>query len=257
VLPIGVSGGPLRRRPWVTAVLVLVVVGLFLRSLLLRGAPVAPYCTDLTESVEAVRRAAGTVQALVCRYGAIPDELRRGEDLQTLVTATFLHSGWLHLVGNLAFLVAFAPRVEQELGGPGLLVLYLGGSVVGTAVHVLAAPESVAPAIGSSGAVAAVLGAHLLVVRDADVRTLVGPVPMRLPSWFVIGFWAVQQTVATAVVVSRAVHPGGAAFEAHVAGLLVGAAIGAAVLVRRRSNVACTGAHGNTSDVDSARVDAS
>ena len=238
MLPIGLSGGPLRRWPWATTGLVLAVLAVFLRVQLLREAPPAPYCTDLAESEQAVRAAAGTVQSFVCRYGAIPDELRRGEDLATLVTAAFLHTGWLHLVGNVAFLAAFAPRVEQELGGPALLALYLGGGSVATTAHAFVVPGSVAPAIGASGAMAAVMGAHLLLAPRGEVRVLVGPVPVRLPTWFVIGFWVVQQTVATAVVLSRAVYPGGTAFETHVAGFLAGAAVGAVVLLRRRRSSA-------------------
>src|SRR3712207_8021265 len=57
-----------------------------------------PYTTLFRASAEAVRRAAGTVQAFVCRYGAIPDELHEDRDAFTLVTAMFLHDGPVHLL---------------------------------------------------------------------------------------------------------------------------------------------------------------
>jgi membrane associated rhomboid family serine protease len=231
-MPIGVSAPPSRTRPWVTVGLVALAVAVFLRLLLLRDTPFPLFCSDLSESAEAVRRAAGTAPGFLCRYGAIPDELHEGRHLATLLTALFVHAGWFHLVTNMCFLAAFAPRVEEDLGHAGLLALFLGTGVGATAAHVLLVPDLVVPAVGASGAVAGVLGAHLVLAPRAVLRVLVGPVPVRLPSWFVIGLWAALQIAYTVVVLRQAEYPGGATYDVHVAGLLLGSAsVGLAVLL--------------------------
>ena len=135
----------------------------------------------------------------MCHWGAVPDELHHGRRLVTLVTAVFVHAGWLHLLVNVVFLVAFAPRVEEDLGHLGLLALFLGSAGRRDAVHVLVVPDLVAPSVGASGALAGVLGAHLLLAPRARLRVLVGPVPVRLPTWFVIGLWVLAAARHTAV----------------------------------------------------------
>jgi membrane associated rhomboid family serine protease len=222
VLPIGVSAPPRCHRPWMTAALVVACVGVWVHVLLLRSAKLAPYCTDLTESAQALRRASGTVQLFVCQYGAIPDEIAKGQHLGTLLTALFVHASWFHLLSNMLFLAAFAPRVEEDLGSGGLLALFLGGGVVGGVAHALVAPNLVSPAIGASGAVAAVMGAHLLLAKGAQVRVLIAVVPVRLPSRFVIALWAVLQVGYAAWALSRAEYPGGTSYEVHAVGFALG-----------------------------------
>ena len=128
VLPLGLSAPPLHRRPYATAVLVLAMLGVFVYVLQLREAAPALFCSDLTESV-------------------------------------VVHAGWLHLLANLAFLAAFAPRVEEDLGPTGLVALFFGSAVLAAGAHVLLVPDLTAPGIGASGGVAGILGAHLLAVR--------------------------------------------------------------------------------------------
>ena len=236
MLPIGLSAPPQSHRPWMTAALSLVCVGVFVRVLLLREAPPALYCTDLTESPEALRRASDTVQLFVCQYGAVPDDIHKGHHLFALLTALFVHASWFHLVSNLLFFVAFAPRVEEDLGSFGLLGLFLLSGLVGGVAHVLVAPNLVSPAIGASGAVAGVMGAHLLLAKGARVRVLIGPVPMRLPSRFVIALWALLQVGYTAWSLSRAEYPGGTSYEVHAVGFAVGLAVVAVWRLLRRSS---------------------
>lgn len=233
VLPLGVSAPPRRRRPYLTAALVAVLLGVFVHVLLLREAPPELFCSDLTESPRALARSADTVQGFVCRWGTVPDELRTTGRWLTLLTALFVHTGWWHLIGNLAFLGAFAPRVEEDLGRAGLLALFLGCGVLAGGAHALLDPLQTAPTIGASGGVAGVLGAHLLLSRGASVRVLVGPVPMRLPTRFVIAVWALLQLTYTAVLLRRADPSSAVAYEVHTVGFLVGlAVVGAARLMR-------------------------
>ncbi len=133
-----------------------------------------------------------------------------------------MHAGWFHLTANLLFLLAFAPRVEADLGRVGLLALFVGSGVLAGAAHVALVPLLVAPTIGASGAVAGVLGAHLVLAPRARLRVLVGPVPVRLPTWFVLTVWAALQVGYTAVVLRLAEYPVGVAYESHVVGFAVG-----------------------------------
>ncbi len=233
VLPLGLSAPPLHRRPYATAVLLAAAVAVFVHVARLREAAPALFCSDLTESARALAASADTVQGFVCRWGAIPDELQHGRRPVTVLTSVLVHVGWLHLLANLAFLAAFGPRVEDDLGPAGLLGVFFGSAVLGAAAHVLLVPNLTAPSVGASGGVAGVLGAHLLLARGAQVRVLVGPVPMRLPTSFVIAAWAVLQLAGAAVLLSRAEYPVGTSYDVHAVGFVVGlVAVGLALAVR-------------------------
>ena len=221
-MPIGFSAPPTSSRPYVTASVLLVLVAVFGWTLLLHRAPPALFCSDLTESAQALRSSADTLQGFTCRWGAVPDQLRRGRDLLTLLTSVFVHTGWLHLLVNGAFLAAFAPRVEEDLGRAGLLAVFLGSATVAGAVHVLLVPNQTDPSIGASGGVAGVLGAHLLLAPGAQVRVLVTVVPVRLPTWFAIGMWAGLQLVYTVVALRRAQYPGSVSYDVHAVGFVAG-----------------------------------
>jgi membrane associated rhomboid family serine protease len=209
------------------------LVGVFVHVMLLREAPPALFCSDLVESPQAVSRSAGTVQGFVCRWGAVPDEVSSGRALETVVTSVFVHSGWWHLLGNVLFLAAFTPRVEEDLGHLGVLGLFLLCATVGGVAHVLLDPGATAPSVGASGGVAGVLGAHFVLARGAQVRVLVGPVPVRLPSRFVISVWAGLQLLYTAVVLRRAQYRGSVSYEVHAVGFLVGLAVVALAVALR------------------------
>lgn len=233
MLPVGVSAPPGSRRPWVTGLLVVALVGVLVHVTLLRDAPAALFCSDLVESPRAVADSAGTVQAFVCRWGAVPDEVSHGRALETVVTSVFVHVGWWHLLANVLFLAAFLPRVEEDLGHLGASALFLVCATAGGLAHVLLFPGLTSPSVGASGGVAGVLGAHLLLARGAQVRVLVGLFPVRLPSRFVICVWAGLQIVYTAVVLRRAQYDGSVSYEAHTVGFLVGLAVVATAVVLR------------------------
>lgn len=232
MIPLAVSA-PGSRRPVATALLGVMLGAVFVHTLRLRRALPAPYCSDLTESARALRASADTLQGFVCRWGAIPDQLHRGDAVQTLVTSTFVHTGWLHLLLNLVFLAAFAPRVEEDLGRVGVVALFVGSATVAGGVHVLLLPDLVLPSIGASGGVAGVLGAHLLLAGRAQVRVLVGPVPVRLPTWYVLALWAGLQSVGAYASLRRASGPGAVSYDVHVVGFVVGLAVAATALAAR------------------------
>ncbi len=144
----------------------------------------------------------------------------------TLLTCTFLHGGWLHIIGNMWFLYIFGDNVEDRFGHLGYLVFYLGSGVAASAVHLASGPGSTVPTIGASGAIAGIMGAYLLLYPHAKVLTLVPiffflymttlPAPLFLGVWFAIQFF--QGTLAV-----TATEAGGVAWWAHIGGFAVGA----------------------------------
>jgi membrane associated rhomboid family serine protease len=149
----------------------------------------------------------------------------RGDILATLLTAMFIHGGWLHIIGNLWFLGVFGNNVEDRLGHLAYLVFYLLGGFLASAGQWAQNPASTTPMVGASGAIAAVLGAYAVTYPHARVHTLVfvGFIFfVDLPALLVLGVWFVGQVIAA----RRDIVEGageGVAFMAHAAGFAAGA----------------------------------
>ncbi len=85
--------------------------------------------------------------AFVRRWAAIPIRIDDGRHWITLVTAMFLHAGWLHILGNMVFLWAFGPEIEEAMGRMRYLVFYLLGSILAMLAQVAASPASKIPCL--------------------------------------------------------------------------------------------------------------
>jgi membrane associated rhomboid family serine protease len=148
--------------------------------------------------------------------------------LGSLITALFLHGGWLHLLGNMWFLWIFGNNVEDRLGHFVYALFYLGGGLLANLCHWLSDPTSQIPVIGASGAVAAILGAYAVTWPWAHVRCLVVLVifvtSIELPALVVLGFWFFTQVLEATHQVDIGMQ-GGVAFWAHVGGFLAGMAL--------------------------------
>ena len=150
-----------------------------------------------------------------------------------LVTANFLHGGWLHIIGNMWFLGVFGDNVEDRLGHFRFLIFYLLCGAASMLVQGAVLPTSRVPAIGASGAIAGVLGAYLVLYPGARVRTLVFIFLVDLPAVVFLGFWFLTQLLSG----TASLTPGageaasGVAWWAHVGGFVVG--MGLCVLLRK------------------------
>ncbi|MEJ2314574.1 MAG: rhomboid family intramembrane serine protease [Nitrospirota bacterium] len=175
--------------------------------------------------------AAGGFEKTIFSYGAVPSsilDMKSSQPLHpgmTIFTAMFMHAGLLHVGGNMLYLWIFGNNIEDRLGHFSFLLFYLAGGVVAAYAHALSAPHSDIPMVGASGAVAAVLGAYLLLYPRAGVYTLLFlgffVQVVRLPALIVIGFWAIIQFINGAV--SRGSVPGGGvAWFAHIGGFVFG-----------------------------------
>lgn len=144
----------------------------------------------------------------------------------SVLTAMFLHGGWLHLLGNLLFLYVFGNNVEDRLGRLRYLLFYVFCGYAATYGFALFSPSSYEPLVGASGAIAGVLGAYLVLFPRAKVWSLLTFLfflPVRLPAWVVLGSWFLLQYLYFRGAGLAA--GSGVAYGAHVVGFVVGAAL--------------------------------
>ncbi len=139
-----------------------------------------------------------------------------------LFSALFLHADWVHLLGNLVFLLIFGLPAERVMGGWRFLALFLIGGAAANLAAVLAidAPDRVI--IGASGAVSAVIGAYLALFPGAKLGVVL-PLGLflefvRVPASLLIGLWALLQVVFA----YSGPALGAVAWPAHIAGFLFG-----------------------------------
>ena len=247
VLPIR-DVNPVHRTPVVTYLLLILNVAVFLISPvalapLLGSADVAAVCEQT---------------AFFDRYGAKPDEVISGDQdpvgatgavgrdpstgavgcvsqspppydktpFFSVLSAMFLHGGWLHLAGNMLYLYVFGNNVEDRLGRVRFLAFYLGCGVAATYGFSLVFYGSDQPLVGASGAVAGVLGAYLVLFPRARVWSLLTFFfffPVRLPAWLVLGSWFLLQWLFTSG--AGLTETTGTAYLAHVIGFALGAVL--------------------------------
>jgi membrane associated rhomboid family serine protease len=144
------------------------------------------------------------------------------------VSSMFLHGGLAHFAGNMIFLWIFGDNVEDRFGHAGYALFYLAGGIAAAGAHVLASPDSTVPTLGASGAIAAVMGAYMLLYPGARIESLVIVFlfvrVISVPAFFWLGLWFVFQLIS-GTVDARGSGEGGVAFWAHIGGFAFGAAV--------------------------------
>jgi len=169
----------------------------------------------------------------IFRFGAVPGEISSLKDfppyvpfpvLFTLVTSTFLHGGFFHLIGNMLFLWIFGDNVEDAMGPVRFIVFYFVAGIAGAMLQIVATSGSGTPMIGASGAIAGVMAAYLLLYPNSRIVTLV-PIFffftfIQIPAFIMVGFWFLFELIRaagdTAGQVARLAHVGG-----FIAGLIL------------------------------------
>jgi membrane associated rhomboid family serine protease len=152
------------------------------------------------------------------------------ETFLDVVRSMFFHGGWAHLIGNMLYLWLFGDNIEDRMGIVLYLFLYFLGGFVAVLAQIIVSPDSLIPMVGASGAIAAVLGAYLILFPGVRVM---GIVPLGLvsrisewPAWIVLGLWFVLQLFNGLVTVAvETSTTGGVAFFAHVGGFIIGLAL--------------------------------
>ena len=154
----------------------------------------------------------------------------------TLFTSMFMHGGWLHFVSNMWVLIIFGDNVEDRMGPVGYLAFYLLGGLSAGLLDFAISPTSTVPTLGASGAIAAVMGAYIILYPRARVVTLV-PLfflftTVNIPAFLYLGIWFVIQFFSGVTSLGQ-VTMGGVAWWAHIGGFLFGALLGRFFLFRR------------------------
>ena len=165
-------------------------------------------------------------EAFVKQWALVPADIASGHHLVTIITAMFMHGGWMHIIGNMIFLWAFGPQIEDAMGPIRYLIFYLASGVVASMAQVAAIPTSTVPNLGASGAIAGVMGAFLVTYPSDQIRTLVMfGIFVRvtfIPAALLIGVWFIIQLFNQVGAVAN-VQGGGVAYVAHVGGFIFGA----------------------------------
>ncbi|MBN2003043.1 MAG: rhomboid family intramembrane serine protease [Anaerolineae bacterium] len=195
-----------------------------------RSVPVVNYTLIATNIfVFLLMALAGPAQEkLVYQFAMIPSNFKGGVDIGDIAdifTSMFMHAGFAHIAGNMLYLWVFGDNVEDRLGHVGYLLFYLAGGVFASMTHLLTSPGSQIPTVGASGAIAAVLGAYLVMYPHSRIQTFI-PLGyfMRLavvPATVVLGFWFVLQ-LFNGVLSLGGPDVGGVAFWAHIGGFIAG-----------------------------------
>lgn len=142
--------------------------------------------------------------------------------IATLVTAQFLHGGWLHLLGNVVTILLAGILVERRAGALRTFAIFLLSGIAGLAVEAAAAPGSTAPILGASAGASGLMGGVLRVDPRGRIHI---PWPgggrprlRAVPALPVIGVWLIVQVAGLAFAAGEPI-----AFLAHGTGFVVGA----------------------------------
>lgn len=161
-------------------------------------------------------------------------------------TSQFLHSGFMHIAGNMLFLWIFGDNMEEEFGHIPFLGFYLASGVAAGLAQTMADPNSTIPMVGASGAIAGVMGGYLLMFPKARVDVLVVIVVFfrifPIPAWIVLGIWFGIQLFSGA---STAAEGGGVAYWAHAGGFVAGLLMTLPLWMRRGAATYWDRTHGH------------
>jgi membrane associated rhomboid family serine protease len=164
--------------------------------------------------------------AFINQWSLVPADIVAGRNWITILTAMFMHAGWMHILGNMLFFWVFGPEIEDVMGPLRYLVFYLLGGLVATFAQIVMDPASTVPNLGASGAIAAVMGAFLITYPRDRIRTVL------IFGWFaritfvpaiiLVGLWFLTQLFSEVGALAQT-QTGGVAYMAHVGGFLFGA----------------------------------
>jgi membrane associated rhomboid family serine protease len=212
---------PTRRTPVVTYGLI--------------GACIAAFAIELSITASGGDAA---LETFFERWAAVPADitaaLGRGDyasqAVAGMLTSMFLHAGWLHLLGNMLFLWIFGNNVEDRLGAIPFAIFYVGGGIVAAFGQVVIDPQSETPLVGASGAIAAALGAYIVLFPGARILSLVFLgffyQLLEVPAIIVLGFWFALQLLNGVAALGAETAQGGVAFFAHIGGFAFGLVVG-------------------------------
>lgn len=147
----------------------------------------------------------------------------------SILSSMFMHSGIMHILGNMLFLWIFGDNVEDRFGHGKYLMIYLFWGFAASMAHLawamgVGGDHLLVPAVGASGAISGVLGAYLVMFPRAKVVTLLFfffITTTRIPAFAYLIMWIVFQVFSASFGAG-----GGVAYLAHIGGFAAGAVFG-------------------------------
>ncbi|MGI9544005.1 MAG: rhomboid family intramembrane serine protease [Cyclobacteriaceae bacterium] len=164
-------------------------------------------------------------EVFIMEHATIPDDIVNGRNHFTMFTSMFMHGGWMHLIGNMLFLWVFGDNIEATIGTGAFLIFYIAGGIAASAAHILSDVTSTIPSLGASGAIAAVLGAYLVMFPKSRIKVLFFFFFIRvfyMAAIFFLGIWIAMQLVPGISQLGQSGEGGGVAWWAHIGGFAFG-----------------------------------
>ncbi|GAA5484274.1 rhomboid family intramembrane serine protease [Haloferula sargassicola] len=224
--PISDDDSTLVRPAWVTIFVLAANVALFLLQYLhpafSYGFAAVP--AEITTGKDLVGTVTATLggQEVAIRHAAGPVPIQL-----TVLSAMFMHGGWLHLGGNMLYLWIFGDNVEHRFGAVRFLIFYLVSGIAATFAQIAVDPDSIIPTLGASGAISGVLGAYMVLFPTNRVHCLLFFRMVSLPAVLVLGLWILLQFANGGGQIMASEQTGGVAYAAHIGGFFAGLIAGA------------------------------
>lgn len=150
--------------------------------------------------------------------------------LLTPLTATLIHAGAVHLIFNLLMLLFCGRSVENILGAPSLLILFVVGAYVAAAAHFLVGPGDATPMVGASGAISAVVGAYAMLFGRNRVRIANPTIALLVNAAWLAAAWIGLQLMIGITFTTAGAR---IAIAAHIGGFLAGLLLTKPLLIFR------------------------
>jgi membrane associated rhomboid family serine protease len=162
--------------------------------------------------------------SLLSKYAFIPAH----PTLVSMITASFLHGGWLHIIGNMWFLWLAGAVLEDTWGRIIYPAFYLIAGVLAFLVHGMVNVGSFTPTIGASGAIAGLMGAFL--VRFPTTKIEMGYLFFyRFYRFKMAAYWLLPLWLLIEILYGSTGLSSGVAHWAHIGGFAFGALIAVAI----------------------------
>ncbi len=161
------------------------------------------------------------------------------QSMSKWVSYIFVHSGWLHFVGNMLFMLIFGAALERQIGGLGFLVVFVLAGTFAAGVFALMTGVTSSPLVGASGAISGIMSLYCVLNWRKPARFFYWLfLPLRgfmgfvyLPAWVALVLWAINDVAGY---VGSLPELGGVAHTAHLGGETAGLLTGLILVGLRR-----------------------
>ena len=178
-------------------------------------------------------------------HQAVESHVAKLGDFQVyqLLTQALVHAGWMHLAGNMVFMLVFGIRVNEVLGNLKMAIVYPVLAVLSALIFLYSVRnDPVLPSLGASGAIMGLAGMYFVFFPVQKVIMVIwlriGLIRVFFKVFRMSGFWLLVLWVGINDVLPTVLHGSetgdGVAHWAHLGGFISGVAIAVALLLTRQ-----------------------